>query len=503
MHRSAFNKARDVIRHPTTGLPVCRVNGDAVTTNDDPYCVPYNLFGINVNSPAAIDYVRGRGEQDFRTERTTQDVYAINFSGSPFELWAGPVSIAFGAEHRSEDITGVNDPISVLRDWYYGNFQVFDAKASVTEGFLETVIPLAVDVGFARSLELNAAIRATDYSTSGFVTTWKAGLTWAPVDDIRFRVTRSRDIRAPHLQFLFQPGNSSFPSVVNPFRNGTTELIDAITRGNAALKPERSDYIGVGAVLQPTFLAGFNASVDYWKLDIADAIGSLAIQQILDQCFSGNTTFCEGIVFGPGNTVPLIYNQPFNFVTEIASGIDFEAGYSMPADQLFEDWSGTLSLRFLGTNFIKRYTSNGFNVFDTAGENNAGGPPSWRWRLTAGYAAEAFDLRFIVRGISGGKYNNDWIECQSGCPVSTPLVRTVDENDVEGRRYLDTAFTYKFGVGESVDMEAFFNVQNVLDSDPPVVGGAPGGFSYEQPSTNDGLYDVMGRTFRAGLRFRM
>ena len=51
-------------------------------------------------------------------------------------------------------------------------------------------------------------------------------------------------------------------------------------------------------------------------------------------------------------------------------------------------------------------------------------------------------------------------------------------------------------------MEAFFNVQNVMDTDPPVVGGAPGGFSYEQPSTNDGLYDVMGRTFRAGLRFR-
>src|SRR5690606_3338040 len=154
------------------------------------------------------------------------------------------------------------------------------------------------------SLELNAAVRGTDYSTSGYVTTWKIGATWAPIDDIRFRVTRSHDIRAPHLQHLFQTGNFSAPSVVNPFRGGTTELIDAITRGNADLKPEKADCIGVGAVLQPTFLRGFSASVDYWKLDIADSIGNLSIQQILDQCFSGNTTFCEGVVFGPGNTVP-------------------------------------------------------------------------------------------------------------------------------------------------------------------------------------------------------
>ncbi len=320
---------------------------------------------------------------------------------------------------------------------------------------------------------------------------------------MRFRVTRSRDIRAPHLQFLYQTGNFSAPSVVNPFRGGVTELIDAITRGNPDLKPERSDYIGVGGVLQPMFLPGFSASVDYWKLDIADSIGNLSIQQILDQCYSGNTTFCSGVVFGPGNTVPLIYNQPFNFVTEIASGIDIEAGYSLPADVLVDSWSGNLSLRVMATHFIKRHTSNGFNVTDTAGENNAGGPPSWRWRATAGYSADTFDLRLIARGISGGTYNNDWIECSSGCPVSTPLARTVDENDVEGRVYLDTAFTYKFGVGEDVDMEAFFNVQNVMDKDPPVVGGAPGGFSYEQSSTNDGLYDVMGRTFRAGLRFKM
>src|SRR5690606_14861613 len=121
MHRSAFNKARDVVRHPTTGIPVCRVNADANTANDDPNCVPYNLFGINVNSPEAINYIRGMGEMDFRTEKQVQDVGAINFSGSPFELWAGPVSIAFGAEHRRETITGVNDPISQNRDWYYGN----------------------------------------------------------------------------------------------------------------------------------------------------------------------------------------------------------------------------------------------------------------------------------------------------------------------------------------------------------------------------------------------
>jgi outer membrane receptor protein involved in Fe transport len=507
---SAFTKAVNPTRHPVTGLPVCRVNVDANPANDDPLCVPYNLFGLGVNSPEAVDYLHGNGERDFRTEMPSQDVIAANISGSPFDLWAGPVSVAFGAEHRVEKIKGTNDPLSRAFDWYFGNYQVFTAKMNVTEAYFETVVPLATDMAFAESLEFNGAVRATDYSTSGYVTTWKAGLTWAPVSDIRFRVTQSRDIRAPNLQNLYNTGTSGFPGYQNPFRpqaNGapTTEIGFSQTRGNPNLVPEKSDMTGVGVVLQPSFVPGFSASVDYWDLNIKGALGSLTVQQIIDQCFVTNSaSFCSAIDFNPDRSIALIRTTPFNLVNQIAKGVDFEAGYNMPLDTLLDSASGDLSFRFMATHFIKRYESNGISVpREYTGENiGGGGVPNWRYRASAGYSNDMFDVQLIVRGVSSGVYLNSNIECTTGCPVSTVNNRTIDNNTIDGAMYLDTSFTYKFGVGES-DMEAFFNVKNVFDKDPPVAAPGPGGFTYEAAPANPLLYDTLGRVFRAGLRFRM
>ncbi|MCA0200440.1 MAG: TonB-dependent receptor [Proteobacteria bacterium] len=508
--RTAFSKALDPVRSPTTGLPVCRVNADAVTTNDDPLCVPYNIFGIGVNSPEAIDYLHGNGERDFRTEMPVQDVASISFSGSPFETWAGPVTIAFGGEHRRESIKGVNDPVSRAFDWYFGNYQVFSAKMNVTEGFIETVVPLATDTAFAESLEFNGAVRATDYSTSGYVTTWKAGLTWSPVSDIRFRVTQSRDIRAPNLQNLFNTGTSGFPGYTNPFRPdpitgaATTEIGFSRTTGNPNLTPEKSDMTGVGVVLQPSFLPGFSASVDYWDLNIKDALGNLSVQQTIDQCFvTKSDRFCSAIDFNPDNTIALIRTQPFNLVNQIAKGLDIEAGYNMPLDMLLDSAPGDLSFRFMATHFIKRLESNGLSTpVQSAGQNTGDGPPSWRWRGSVGYSNDMINLQIAARGISSGVYLNSNVECTTGCPVSTVNNRTVDDNHIAGAIYFDTSMAYKFGVSD-VDMEAFFNVKNVFNKDPAVVAPGPGGFTYEAPAANATLYDTLGRVFRAGLRFKM
>ena len=514
MRRSRFAAALNPTSHPVTGLPVCRINVDANPANDDPLCVPYNVFGINVNSPAAIDYLRGGGDRDFRTEAPELDVMAASVSGSPFELWAGPVSLAFGAEHRIDKIKGVNDPVGRAFDWYFGNYQVFTAKSSVTEGFVETVVPLATDESFAKSLEFNGAVRATDYSTSGYVTTWKVGLTWAPIDDIRFRATRSRDIRAPNLQNLFNTGTSGFPGYQNPFRRDpvtggpVTEVGFSQTGGNPNLTPEKSDMTGVGVVLQPAFIPGFSASVDYWNLDVADALGSLTVQQIIDQCFATNDArFCSAIDFGANRAtdpIQLIRIQPFNLATQIYRGIDIEAGYNMPLDMLLADAGGDLSFRFMATHYIKAYQNTGLSKpTDTAGQNNGtGAVPNWRWRASAGYTNETVSLSLTARGITSGTYLNSNVECTTGCPISTADNRTVDNNRIAGAVYLDTSMSYKFGVAET-DMEVFFNVKNVLNTEPAVVAPGPGGFTYEAPAANATLYDTLGRVFRAGVRFRM
>src|SRR5690606_5947974 len=136
--KSRFNLAIDAVRHPDTGLIVCRSS----ITDPGNGCVPWNLLGVNVNSQAAIDYVSAAPEFAYRNERLVQIVAAIAFQGEPFELCAGPVSLAFGAEHRREQVRGNSDPRSQANDWYAGNYLPNFGKYHVTEGFVETVVPL-------------------------------------------------------------------------------------------------------------------------------------------------------------------------------------------------------------------------------------------------------------------------------------------------------------------------------------------------------------------------
>ena len=130
-------------------------------------------------------------------------------TGEPFSTWAGPVSVALGIEHRYEAVDSDSTPIDQARGFFASNYTASShGRYSVNEGAVEVVVPLAKDTAWAKSLDLNAAVRGTGYSTSGYVTTWKVGATYQPIDDIRFRATRSRDIRAPNLGELFSAGRS-------------------------------------------------------------------------------------------------------------------------------------------------------------------------------------------------------------------------------------------------------------------------------------------------------
>ena len=168
-------------------------------------------------------------------------------------------------------------------------------------------------------LEFNGAVRATDYSTSGYVTTWRAGATWQPIEDIRFRVTRSRDIRAPNLNELFQAGTANTDSVSNPFFNAVTGTAtplngvvyntasigySGLATGNLNLRPERADSWNIGGVVSPRFIPGFSASVDYFRIDLEGAIDSLSAQTIINFCFQGRTDVCAAITQDPANPRP-------------------------------------------------------------------------------------------------------------------------------------------------------------------------------------------------------
>src|SRR5690606_9557984 len=127
-----------------------------------------------------------------------------------FSTWADKVSLAGGIERRKESLNGDSDPISQQTNPVYptgglqfGNPKPIHGSYDVKAVVLDTVVPLAKNQSWAQALDLNAAARRTDYSTSGEVTTWKAGLTYRPIDSLMFRGTRSRDIRAANLNELY------------------------------------------------------------------------------------------------------------------------------------------------------------------------------------------------------------------------------------------------------------------------------------------------------------
>jgi outer membrane receptor protein involved in Fe transport len=501
-----FRSAVDAVVNPANGQVVCRVNIDASALNDLPGCVPFNVMGVGVNSQAAIDYVTGTG---YALIYLQQDVMAASASGEPFSSWAGPVSLAFGAEHRIEQVGGLASDRDINRWWFAGNFTASTGKYKVTEGFVETVIPLAAGESWAQKLDLNGAVRATDYSTSGYVTTWKIGATWTPVDDITFRATRSRDIRAPNLGDLYLAGRSGTGVVIDR-TNGQQTSIVTRQGGNPNLLPEKANTTGLGVVLQPSFLPGFGASADFFNIDISGAIVTVAQQTIVDRCQLENVTqLCSLIERNPQTgLITGVSTLPANVASQSARGFDFEASYRMPLADFNENWGGNLTLRALATLYTKLETVDGSNILRGEGVNagGAGGlaatngifAPDIKYLLSVGYTSETgFSTTISARGFTGGVYNNSFVYCTSGCPASTANNPTVGfENKTPGDFDVDIALNQKL-MGDAI--EVFFAVDNVFNSDPALIAATFNNGFYQGLANSN--YDQVGRSFRLGTRF--
>ncbi len=416
------------------------------------------------------------------------------------------MSLAFGAAHRREKVSGWASDLDEAQSFFAGNYHASFGKYDVTEGFLETVFPLAVDRSLAESLDLNGAVRWTDYSTSGEVVTWKLGATWAPVSDVRFRVTRSRDIRAPSLGDLFDAGTSGTGSVFDPFTN-TSVTLASRTTGNPNLEPEEADTTGIGVVFRPSFLPGFGASIDYYDIEIDGAIAALDDQEYVNRCFEGVTALCSAIHRDADGFIEQITVQPVNILSQSTSGLDLEMTYSFPLSSISSNWDGSLQLRALSTYVLSLETIDDQAVVDGVGvtmdprgtgAGNALFAPELRYLLSATYDNYPFVATLTMRGIGSGVYSNTYIECTPGtCPASTPENPTINTNHIDAVKYFDLALNYTFYDDRA---EAFLVAENLLDEDPPLIAGSRGaGFYIGQH--NRTLYDRLGRMLRVGVRF--
>jgi iron complex outermembrane receptor protein len=495
--------AVDAVRDPATGAIVCR---SSLTTPGNG-CVPYNPIGTGVNTQAAIDYVTGSG---FRHDSLYQDVGAANVHGAPLSSWAGPVSLALGVEHRRETVSGDSTALDAENAFFTGDYHASHGAYDVSEGFVETVVPLAKDLPGAQALDLNAAARATDYSTSGYVTTWKIGASYTPVSDLRFRATRSRDIRAPSLGELFSAGQATTGApLYDPFTRTNVSNSISLSKGNSLLQPEEADTTEFGVVFSPRFLPGFEASVDYYNIDINSAIQVPNSQTVVNLCYQGNSALCSDIQRTAG-IITLVVTSPENILSEKTRGLDIEASYRMALAALHNGWKGDLSLRVLGTYVMSLETSGSTGVVEGSGVlggtygafgsavSTGLSSPKFVSQAFLTYDLDPLSALVTARYVGDGVYNNAFASCAAGCPAGSQY--SINDNHIPSNIVFGLYLNYKLFADR--DATVFLGIDNVLNRYPPIIGGNTMN-TYYLGQANSDYYDRIGRMFRAGVRFKL
>lgn len=489
--------ASDAVRDPSGNI-VCRVT----LTNPGLYpgCVPINLFGQGSPTAAAKDYVLGTSR--FMT-RNRLDVAAANISGSPFTLPAGPLSIAGGVEYRKQSLlqtsnadpatpplfTGIRGvPLGTLA-YSNTNAGTADGAFNVKEVYAELEVPVFKNFALGQALDLNGAGRITHYSTSGTVKTWKMGFSYVPFDGLRIRGTRSRDIRAPNLIELFS-GLRQGQNTFNDIHTGANSSIFIQQSGNSDLKPEKADTTTIGIVLQPSFLHGFSASVDFYHVKIGEAISTLSPAQINQQCeASGGVSPLCTFIRRPGpfsdrsaaNFPTSILQVPFNASSVSTRGVDFDINQRLAVGA-----NDLLGIRIVG-NYLDKYVSRLSQVLPEVDETGILGRPKWSVTGMMDYTHGPFSISYQGRFYSGVVQDRQFVYARQSLKVPSYFVSDLTLS----------ADVKSFGGSQTF----FLTVNNLFDRKPPIVpqDQLPG---YTYP-TYLAAYDAIGRAFTAGIRFKL
>jgi len=473
-------------------------------------CEPINILGRASYTPGAYNYAFGT---TFALAESTLFEAVANINGELGSLWAGPVSAGAGVEYRRETFVTDVDPLSQAGAFMARAPRNFpEVGQSAKEAYVETIVPLLSEDWGVGSLDFNGAVRLTDYSVSGEVTTWKAGLVWKPIPDILFRGTLSRDIRAASLTELY---TAAVPTVPRPiyadpraaFAGQPAYAYDVITGGNAALTPEIAKTFSVGAVLNPSFLSRLNVSVDYFQIKIQDAIGANGAGTSLTNCLGTgvadlSSPYCSLITFANNDPVSGavlgVVAQNANFAEFKTRGIDMALSYVQPLDEIIANASGRITLNAQATRALEYRSTfdvslafpNGVNRAGQTGATFGGTPglPKWAVNTNLAYRGARFETSVNFRWISQSKFNTANIGPDD--PNYSPtLTNSISNNIIPARGYVNLSMSYNVGT-EDRKVQIYGTINNLLNQEPPLPA-----------ANNTAWYDLLGQSFRVGVRF--
>ncbi|MCD9085249.1 TonB-dependent receptor [Stenotrophomonas sp. SY1] len=489
--------------------------GNLVCVNPASGCVPASIFGLESISPGSAAFLT---PQRAHTETFDRNVVGATLSGSLFDLPAGSVAMAFGAEYRKDEYAFQPSAMDVAGEYGAVSQMPMAGEYSVKEVFTEFRVPLLSGARFAQSLAIEGAARYSDYSTIGGVNTWKVGLEWSPTDWMRFRSAYNVAIRAPSLNELYSPQARGFTSGVDPctasanpsaaqqqlciqqgvpaadlpnFSQGSVGF-ERTTGGNPNLTEEKSDTFTVGAVFSLPQVDGLNFAVDYFQVDVEDAITSLGANQMLSDCFSQldpNSTTCRAIIRLPNGQIDDVRSTLQNIGKLKARGLDFQTDYRFNVPWGIGGNDGNMSLTLLTSWLFERSMQVVSNqpALDCAGYmgGGCGGGtgaimiPDFKLNFTVGYKSGPLSVRLQTRMI-------DSFDLRPGLTAAV--------NKAPRVWYVDSNAIYDFN--ETVQL--FAGIDNLLNKQPPILGTGLAG----DANTDVGVYDVLGRRYNFGIRVK-
>ena len=395
-------------------------------------------------------------------------------------------------------LTGIRLGAAPTAAWAYPVEPNRQGRNNVLEGGAEILLPLLDDSALGKRASFNGAVRFTRYSNSGAVTTWKLGLNYEPISDLRFRGTVSQDIRAPSLADLYSGTSQSFSSIVDP-HTGVTGIVTTQTSGNPDLVPEVARTYTAGVVYQPSWLRRFSLSFDYFNIRINNAIGTISglSTSVLQECEnSGSTSPVCATIVRPGpfsdtsaaNFPSMVLTQSLNVAEAYTYGFDVEASYNFDLEEIARSMPGSLSLRLLYT-YQPVLNTRAFASSTLTESAGALGLPATRVTGFVDYKAGPFSLGLQLR-YSGPQKRAD-----------TAIVYYLDDL-MPANYYTDLNLAYDIGIGAKGSAQIFFNVGNLFDQAPRV---SPATSRTTTPGTGTPYVtgdDIIGRYFTSGVRFR-
>ena len=506
-----IQRSLNVVTDPTTGQPTCT----AVIDGTDPACVPYNIFQIGGVTQDALNYLQAPGLQQGTIDQTvyqaivTGDLANIGVK-SPFSNEG--IQLAFGAEYRKDRLTNnTDDLLATAQLSGTGGATIgISGETAVTDLFTEVRVPLLQDVPFADTLSVDAAYRYSDY---GELTTdtYKFGADWAPIQDIKFRGSYQKAVRAANVVELFTaqgfnlfdlPGDPCGADLAGTdnaasdaaclatgvpaglLRSGALDSpagqYNFLQGGNVGLTPEESETITAGVIFTPRFLPNLTMSIDYFNIKIEDTISTFGADNTLNACYiQGDAAACSRVNRDAGNGSlwrgdGFVEDLNVNIGSLETTGYDLNLNYS----GLEIGTLGSLSLNLTGTYLdqLETVPGPGVDSYDCVGlySGSCGVPnPDWRHHARFGWQTPwNVDLALTWR------YFGD---------VET--FRGNDENidySLDAVSFFDLAANWAITDKTSV----LVGVNNVLDEDPPItsaVGTTGNGNTFPQ------TYDALGR----------